>query len=199
MVVYLRDFYSFLSAHLDYKHRALEMTQYILTFVGVCGSNIIDLDQQALEYCKRALSYPSAVIGVCNQVSSEDFVQLQSLGGDFLKCDPGNIKSIEELCLLLHQKTSISSGDVFLLAQWLENIGRSELAKRLDDYTRTGKYDDPVISGSLSDGSFPKQPIQVSGTVIINMYMVKIHLAVHMSLHIIGIFQFQFCVENYSS
>ena len=167
-VINLRKFYSFLSAHPEYKRRALEMTQYILTFVGVQESNIIDLDQQALEYCKHALVYPSAVIGVCNQVSSENFVQLQYLGGDILKCDPGSIESVEELCLLLHRKTLISSGDVVLLAQWLETIGRSELAKRLEDYARTGQYDDPVISGSISDGSFPTQPIQASdgGTII---------------------------------
>lgn len=160
--VRLREFYSILRAHREYKQRALVVMQYILSFVGVCTLTIVDLDTEALEYCKLALGYPSAVIGMCIQISDEDFKRLQTFGGDHLKCLPGKIETIEELCLLLHQKVSIQNGDVVLISQWLDEIDRNDLAKRLDKYAQTGCYEDPVICGSLGNGTFPGQPTQAT-------------------------------------
>ncbi len=162
--VHLKKFHSILTAHSACKEqRALEIMQYILTFVGVCGElTIVDLDKEALDYCKLTLGYPSAVVGMCIQLSSDDFERLRTFAGDHLKRLPENIETVEELCLLLHQKTSISSRDVVLLSQWLEGIDRLDLAQRLDGYSRTGRYEDPLITSSLGDGTFPQQPVQAT-------------------------------------
>lgn len=157
----LWSFYSILKIKYK-KQRALEIMQYILSFVGVYKCRIVELNEQALKVCKKALGYPSVVVGVCIQISNEDFKQLRTLGGEHLKCHPDNIETMEELCLLLHQKTSISSRDVYFLSQWLEKVDRLDLAKRLDEYAKTGVYEDPVINSSLGNGTFPQQPIQAT-------------------------------------
>ena len=169
----LVKFYSILKTSPAHKPRALELIQYILTFVGVRESKLLELDETALEHCKEVLAYPSAIVGVCSQVTDEEFRKIKELGSEKLKCDPDNIKSMEWLCLKLHHRASISSGDVDLLAQWLEmdSIGRVDLSNRLMDYARFGVYEDPVISGALGDGRFPQKPIQATGKLLINNHL----------------------------
>ena len=161
---HIKDFYFILKANPVYRHKALELIQYILTFVGVHDSLVQDikqLDERALQDCKKLLAYSSAIVGVCIQISSKDFNMLKDVCCTHLNCHPLSITSMEHLCWKLHCHGSISSDNVNTLAQWLSDIGRADLSNGLMDYAQTGIYEVPVRI-SMGDEDLSRKQLQTA-------------------------------------
>ena len=94
-----------------------------------------------LQDCEKTLRYPQIIIEFCKGLKAEEFESIKgALCENVLECSADNIENCEELCLKLHQQQKISDKYLKVLVVCLRNVGRHDIAQKLQEFTEELVY-----------------------------------------------------------
>ena len=130
----LQNIYQRLKEHELYSRHPTAALRALLKFasLSVAKIELLPDEDDLTKYYEEYMSYSQLIVELCQELTDEEFRALRNFATDHLDCDAGNIATLEDMFLKLHQNKDISRDEPKLLIEWMEEIKRKDLTEKVN-------------------------------------------------------------------